>query len=116
MQLPPGPVRVMDVVGDDDRKTHLLGQARCFGDQPGVIRQEMVFEREEETGRGHPPGPSLCACVRPPEQRGESLGYHPTTLTISSPETSDDRAVAPRREGDDTRVALADGSVAEPWL
>ena len=51
MQLPPGPVRVMDVVGDDDRKTHLLGQARCFGDQPVVIRQEMVFELEEETGR-----------------------------------------------------------------
>ena len=75
----------------------------------------MVFELEEETGRGHPPGPSLCACVRPPEQRGESLGYHPSTLTISSPETSGDLAVAAAREGDDTLVVLAQERVAEPW-
>ena len=96
---------VVDVVGRHDRQAELPGQLRGLGDQPVVVRAEVVRELDEEAAAGRP--------VASPEDRRVPLRDRSCPGPIAHPQATDQLPVAAPGQGDQALGVLRQERLAE---
>ena len=102
--LAPG---VVDVVRDDDRQAQLRREPGGLGDEPVVVRSEVMRQLEEEAGSGH-------VVATTPEDRRVALGHDPRPVAVADQEAPGDLALAAAGERQQSLGVLDEERLAEP--
>ena len=96
---------VVDVVGRHDRQAELPGQLRGLGDQPVVVRSEVMRELDEEAAAGRP--------VASSEDRRIPFRDGPGAGPIAHPQPADQLTVTAPGQGDQALGVLGQERLAE---
>ncbi len=96
---------VVDIVGDHHRQPELIGKCRGLGDQPVVVRCQVVRQLDEE--------PAATRPVAPPVQRGIPFRHGPGARPVADPQAPDQFPVSAPGQGDQPLDVVGQERLAE---